>query len=416
MIYKKINTIQTISFLNIIILPLLITGPLLPEIAMCLGIIIFLFHLYKKKKFNYFNNNFTYFFLIFFLYINLNSLINFNLSSLKSSFFYFRFYLLSMMIAYCIEYNKNFFKYIFKVNIIVIPLLVFDGLVEFFSGYNLLGFKQILKFRVSSFFGDELVFGSYLFRVLPILFISYYFYLNKKLKIENIILFFLFFFIGISISGERTAFYLFIILTLFLLPVFYSFLENINLKAFIFLLLSLIILLVIFFNGAYERNIKSTIGSIVTKNEDKLIKIKPFSYNHEIHYRTAFNIFQNNKIFGVGIKRFRVECKNPENYINQHSCVTHPHNTYMQFLSELGFIGFLFVFIVMLYSFISLFKILIIPKYNFKKNIEIYILYVSLFVFLFPLAPSGNFFNNWLSFFMFYLLGFIYYFKKILQK
>ena len=229
-------------------------------------------------------------------------------------------------------------------------------------------------------------------------------------------MFFLFFFIGISISGERTAFYLFIILTLFLLPVFYSFLENINLKAFIFLLLSSIILLVIFFNGAYERNIKSTIGSIVSKNENKVIKIKPFSYNHEIHYRTAFNIFKNNKIFGVGIKRFRVECKNPENYINQHSCVTHPHNTYMQFLSELGFIGFLFIFIVMLYSFISLFKILIISKYNFKKNIEIYILYVSLFVFLFPLAPSGNFFNNWLSFFMFYLLGFIYYFKKILQK
>lgn len=413
----KLDAVQILSYICIIIFPLLITGPLLPEIVMNLGIILFLYHLYVRKNFDYLKNNFTYLFLIFFFYINLSSIINFNLSSLQSSFFYFRFYFLAMMISYSIENNKYFFLKFFKLNIIVISFLVFDGLIQYFFGYNLFGYKKIIDFRVSGFFGDELVFGSYLLRVMPILLVSYYIYLQKKLTTDKIILFFIIFFVGISISGERTSFYLFIILNLLLLPLFFDIFKKINARSLIYLFLSLILISFVFFNGnAYERNIKSTINSIFTKNLKNVTELKPFSYNHEIHYKTAFNIFNNNKIFGAGIKRFRVECKRPENYINQHSCVTHPHNTYMQFLSELGIIGFVFIFSFFIYSLICFLKILMRPKSEFMKSLELYILYASLFTFLFPLAPSGNFFNNWLSFFMFFLLGLIYYFEKNLKN
>ena len=44
-------------------------------------------------------------------------------------------------------------------------------------------------------------------------------------------------------------------------------------------------------------------------------------------------------------------------------------------------------------------------------NFRIFFLY-SFFLTLWPLAPSGNLFNNWLSIIFFYPLGFYLYFSK----
>ena len=76
--YKNFKILDLLSWINILLIPLLITGPLLPEIALNVGIIIFIYHLYTVKKLSYFKSYFTYFFAIFFLYIVVNSLLNFN--------------------------------------------------------------------------------------------------------------------------------------------------------------------------------------------------------------------------------------------------------------------------------------------------------------------------------------------------
>ena len=48
-------------------------------------------------------------------------------------------------------------------------IFLIDGYFQFFTGVNLLGFK-INGMRVSSLFGDELIMGSYLSRLFPLLF------------------------------------------------------------------------------------------------------------------------------------------------------------------------------------------------------------------------------------------------------
>ena len=57
---------------------------------------------------------------------------------------------------------------------------------------------------------------------------------------------------------------------------------------------------------------------------------------------TSFRIFNQNKIFGSGPRSYRNECENYK--INRYSCDTHPHNYYIQLLSETGLIGVSLIF------------------------------------------------------------------------
>jgi O-antigen ligase len=65
------------------------------------------------------------------------------------------------------------------------------------------------EFRVSSFFGPELILGSYLSRFFPILFALFIFLINKKFKSKLLISFVTLIFILteglILLSGERLA-------------------------------------------------------------------------------------------------------------------------------------------------------------------------------------------------------------------
>ena len=91
-------------------------------------------------------------------------------------------------------------------------------------------------------------------------------------------------------------------------------------------------------------------------------------------------------------------------YEFKNGCNTHPHNFYIQFLSELGLLGFLCLII-------TYFFIMIKTSNFFKKNNQIsvnnYLILSIYLAILFPFVPSGNFFNNYLSIQMFLPLCFL---------
>jgi hypothetical protein len=138
-----------------------------------------------------------------------------------------------------------------------------------------------------------------------------------------------------------------------------------------------------------------------------------FSKEHQGHYIITLRMFLDNPIFGQGPRSFRYLCSEDRFIKSDGICTTHPHNTYLQLLAETGLIGFLFVFALFLFTLKQLVK-----KFfkNFKhKNsdnnfVQVkYISLIAIFVSLFPLAPSGNFFNNWLSFLYYYPIAFYIY-------
>ena len=123
--------------------------------------------------------------------------------------------------------------------------------------------------------------------------------------------------------------------------------------------------------------------------------------------QAGLEIFNDNKFFGIGIKGFRYECRKDKYFLNNpYACTTHPHNTYVQLLAETGFFGFLFVLSFYIYlAFIAL-KFIFYKKYRSTKYNYYKVLVLSLIANLFPLLPSGSFFNNWMSITYFLTIAF----------
>ena len=125
-------------------------------------------------------------------------------------------------------------------------------------------------------------------------------------------------------------------------------------------------------------------------------------------------------IIGTGVKGFRYLCRK-KIYIleNNDGCSTHPHNTYVQILVSNGLIGFsllmlAFVFVIR-EIFVSKKKLKSSNEFN-KYEISKAIAISAIFINIWPIIPSGNFFNNWISMLYFYPIGFYLYLKHFKEK
>ena len=63
-------------------------------------------------------------------------------------------------------------------------------------------------------------------------------------------------------------------------------------------------------------------------------------------YLSAYKVFKNYPVFGVGNKNYRVETCSNEKKLN-YICTTHPHQIYFEFLSEHGLLGSAILFFIL---------------------------------------------------------------------
>ena len=443
----KKNKIDLSIFFFFLFPTLLVSGPFLTDLFVAVTVLTFIFQTCKNKDFYYYKNYFFLYFLVFYLYILINSIfINFELINFLKTFAYLRFGLFVLAIFYFMEKNSSIIKAIFYGFIFIFTILILDSFFQLITHKNVFGVPLFIDgdgIRLSSLFGDELILGSFLIRTLPVFF-GIYFYLNVKNYYIFLPLFCILFFI-IILSGERTAFVYMMFLILFLIFIQKISIKKLILTLSIFLLISLSYfilndvskiriftltvkqyeilknkratnLIKIYDNQNEE---KEELKKIKTQNQKYLIFFKNIiPKQHFDHYHSALKMFNENKIMGVGIKGFRLFCNDEKYKISDFSCSSHPHNTYVQLLAETGLIGFLIVttvFVVIIFVFIKYIIFKIIKKKVILNEFQLLLLF-SATLSLWPLIPSGNFFNNWLSTIYYFPAGLFLWSKKGVKK
>ena len=155
---------DVIPFWIIVLMPaFLISGPFLSDLGVSLVAILFLVNSKKNNLGKYYNNYYFIFFFLFWVILVSSSLLSDNkLISLKNSLFYFRFGIFSLCFWYLLDKNVKIIKYLFISFLVCFTSLIVDGYIQYIFGKNLIGYELYSNYRVSSFFGPELILGSYL--------------------------------------------------------------------------------------------------------------------------------------------------------------------------------------------------------------------------------------------------------------
>jgi len=309
-----------------------------------------------------------------------------------------------LMIPFVIQVKMLFCKYPTQIEKIVfgfwsfILFIVFlDVVFEIIFGFNTLGFRSPITMpsRIASFFGDELVVGSF-FSLFSVIFVTYFLkFYGHLLKTNTLIIFILI--VTSFLIGERSNFIKYFISISFI----YFFILQINLKKKIFVsvLLFIFLSLLITFNSGAKYRYYDQLKSIYSKNgiTNYLKKSK-----YGAHYDTAFKIFKNYPLFRIGIKNFRVESGTAKYRDGSYKSLdgsnyslrwaTHPHQTHFELLSETGIFGYLcFLLFIITSLFFSL------KNYFKNKNLFQLASVIYIVVFLIPLFPSGSFFSTFTS-------------------
>ena len=171
---------------------------------------IYLIFNFNKNLITYPITLIIFLFIIFFLLINISSIISNNyFFSYEYSLVYFRFFLFSIGVFLCLKLKLLNIKYLIYIFMFVYTVIFIDGYYQYFTGYNILGYKYDGD-RLSGIFGEEKILGSFLSRTYPFFFGLASYYYKDKLIISIAFIGFILSDVLVVISGDRTAAFLFI--------------------------------------------------------------------------------------------------------------------------------------------------------------------------------------------------------------
>ena len=418
-----------------------IAGNLVISLHLLLFLILSLFVIkIEQLTFNFKN---SYWLLIaFFLYFFLSTAIQFQIPGVlndtifvqQPSWIYhpiFKSFLLIRFLVLLFVIDILFFNKIIKLkNFFLISLLCtsfvsIDVIIQYIFGADLFGLKST-GYRNSGPFGDELIAGGYLqkFSFFSLFYIFYIFELKKNKKFNYLLVFMIVIhLIGILLSGNRMPMLLFFF-GCFLIILFVKKLRVAMISS---ILIFVSIFFLIFKSDPMIHNKYSTFFSQINllnyikdnKSIEKVKKVEDLKQKddkknneftflrhsgHNLIFQTAVIMWREQPLFGFGQKSFRIKCheiNSPETLDIRtmtlpRGCSTHPHNYYLEILSEGGIIGA--VLLIAFFVFLLKNSIANQIKNNYTINPEKYLLIPVILIFfleVWPLKSTGSFFTTW---------------------
>ena len=330
-------------------------------------------------------------------------------STTLKSILFLKYLFLYLCLRFLFENDFLNLKFFFIGCLISSLFVCFDLLYQLYFGKDIFGFpKPGVGRKLGGPFGDELIAGSFIqrfsifsFFLIPIFYKKE---LNKYLKYVISFLF-LIFFIGITISGNRMPLILFLF-TICLVILFQK--ETRKYLLSFVISFSLIFIVIITLSkdirdnfGVFRVEITNIIKSIgkngVSENSPHYLK----------EFASFYETWKINKYLGGGIKNFRYYCHVRENIPKDSKfiCNMHPHNYYLEILTETGLVGLLIsgtLFFLILYT-------TLVKKYFLRSplnNNNMIIPFIFLFVAeIFPLKSTGSFFTTGNATYLFLIMG-----------
>ena len=436
---KILNKYFIINSLFSLLIFSFIAGNLVLNLNVILLIISSIFF-FKKKIFQFKIDLFDKILITLFIYILLCGALNNiyyykeglidDFSIFLKSLLFLRFLFFYFVVKFLIIENIINFKIFFLAAFVGVTFVCLDIVYQLATGYDIFGYIALNR-NLSGPFGDELIAGSFIQRfsiiALALIPIFYKFKKNYYKYIMTFALICLYFF-ALILSGNRVpmAFFILIIAGI---TIFEQKLRKLLLP--FILIVSSIIFSTYNLNENYRSHLRTfmeTTSVLLPFSSKNLLtaeeaekykdfgfytfeyKNKKYKMNNIYHkeFKTGYILWSDKKLFGGGIKSFKVNC--PKAKIN---CNQHPHNYYLEILANLGLLGFFIIFILFSLIFIKTF----IAKYFKKSNLNHYHL-ITPFIFLFfaeifPIRSTGSFFTTGNATYIFLLLSIIIPLSKV---
>jgi O-antigen ligase len=380
--------------------------------------------------------------ILYFFSLILGSLFSSNISqSLYSSVTLIRFFIFFLAINLFADiFKKKIQNRFFLWSFFLAFIVILDAYYQYLNPLkeDIFGFKAPPPNdgRLTSIFKDELIVGSVLYFLFFTSFVYSIFFIQNKIKtifffkIMLILFFILLYLNAVFLSGDRMPF----IMTLATFFLSIIFVKTLRFK----LGIGLIIFLLFFVFKIKESNYfferyKIFINIVVPQEKKSdIINSKNknfFDSQWGAHFLTGYEIFKNNSYFGIGLKQFKVECSDTvyDSIVSESRsirCSNHPHNLYIEMLSETGIFSTVILLITIFYFFIRCLKVIYNKKIKLYYNSLEYIIFISFFVVnvitFFPVRSSGSFFSNFAGSMIWYNFSFLFiylkHFENILKK
>lgn len=323
-----------------------------------------------------------------------------------------RFFIFFIAVAEIVRDKFSIIKNLSIISFIFLALISFDLIFQSIFGYNIMGIKSDTSIRNASFFIDEYIAGTFIIRMYIFSFIFLLIFVKKDWFSYSYIFLIIFSFLGVFASGDRMPIFILLLLVTFTTILTLK-TKIISYKFFLSYFLSGLLFL-----GILSQNLSS--DQKARYFEDVIVKthlheLFPNTFIQNIYnkyvdlelnvhnrqsiptsqidlIKISFKIFNKNKIIGIGQKNFFEKCLE----IFDH-CENHPHNYYVQILTEKGLINFAIVIALVLFSILKFIK-------NYK-NIYYFSIFSCLLNFIFPLMFSGSLFTTGNSSFLFFILA-----------